>query len=478
MSIKQNSNKISKNKSSYKPDLSSVHVENKLTKFFDKFKETAKNTITNLLPIKSSDLVETKEKSEIENSSNDLQLSTESSTGNNKIYGLVTKFLNEKGSQSLSTTECEIIKTLLDHSSSSNDNGEVTIEDRDFLLENGEKEENTNITLGLKISKKLLDTISYKPEYDEDYTDTDIQGSNNFNIFNLKNGKRIFSFTNKNITNGLPLSSLDSETINISDIDTSSKRVPIVLKHNEEVLKYDTPAANYLVELLKESKENLNKEFLEPATGVAELDYNKLLNPYTIKQDNSSLSVEHLNNLEGSNLGFSENIDSLHEQSDDGDDDVLVLDDDVIADVDANEAENKDIDSSSNDYIINSDSIVEDSLSLSENQITSSEENGEDEVNLIDHEEIDENNDVIIENNSTVNSDENEEEEKLLKEEEDFILHDLKENPHTKEIKGNDAILNDSSSYGFPDPTFLGAPNQSNQIKQSLLDEYLKIYTF
>lgn len=482
MSIKQNSNKISKNKNSYKHDLSSIQVENKLTKFFDKFKATAKNTITSLLPVKSGNLVETKEQSDSENSFNDLQLTTESSTGNNKIYGLVTKFLNEKGSKSLSTTECEIIKTLLDHSSSSNENIEVAIENGDFLLEDGEKEENINITLGPKISKKLLETISYKPEYDEEYTDADRQSSSNLNILNLKNGKRIFDFSNKNIENGLPLSSLESETINIINKDTSKKSVPNLLKNNEEAFKYDTPAANYLVEVLKESKENLNNKSLEPPTGEAELDYIKLLNPYTKKQNNSSLPVEKQNKLESSTKRFLENTDTLLEHLDDGDDgdddDVLVLDDDMIADEDANEAENKDDeDDSPNDYIINSDNNVEDSLSLSENQITSSEE---DEVDLIDHEDldIDENNEDMIEKNSTVNSDESEEEEKLLKEEEAFILKDLKENTQSKAIKSNDVTIDDASRYAFPDPTFLKAPNQSNQINQSVLDEYLKIYTF
>ena len=479
----KDSNKITKNRTSYRNNSSTADDQSRLTSFFNTFKGAVKNTVKNLFPLKNleQDNEEEIEKGEI--ILNTLNLSVAENDGNSKIYDVVTRFLNEKGSEKLSVIECDLIKTLLDHSSNISDSKEVesNVSLTDMQENNFEKVE--TIPLGPKLSNKLLNTLDYKPNYEQNYTnDNNIDDIGNLDIFTLKNGKRIFNFANLNNSNDklnlLSLQPKANDKKSVSLKSNSQENITFSI-NNQKDIKYTTSTANLLVDILKNNQKDTIAETSKPEATKTKMDLNKLLNPYTKTSSTDTQSIGKNNSIVAKNSDniFKENKST--EVANDGDDEILILSDDIMQEDESNDEKDDiadiieaDDDNDDDDEISGDDLLLEDHNSVnSENELYNNNDS-ESEVDE-DLNAEDENNGDLVDLDDVIDVEENEEENELLKEEEEFILNDIKSKTEIKTLKENN-----NSEYQFPEPTHLDKRNNENKVNQEKVDEYLKIYTF
>ncbi|OBA25158.1 hypothetical protein HANVADRAFT_4036 [Hanseniaspora valbyensis NRRL Y-1626] len=448
----KDSNKITKNRTSYRNNSSTADDQSRLTSFFNTFKGAVKNTVKNLFPLKNLEHDNDEEIEKDEINLNTLNLSIPQNDGNSKIYDVVTRFLNEKGSEKLSVIECDLIKTLLDHSSNISDSKEAEFNANFADTQENNIEKMETIPLGPKLSNKLLNTLDYKPNYEQNYNnDNNIDDIGNLDILTLKNGKRIFNFANLNNNN---------EKLNLSSLKP---------KANDKK-SYTTSTANLLVDILKNNQKDTITETSKPETSKTKMDLDKLLNPYTKTSLTDSQSIEK------NNIIFAKNSDNTFEENKNkkvtnhGDDEILILSDDMIQEDKSNDEIADIIEADDDDDEVSGDDLLlEDHNSVnSENELY----NNNDSESEVDEDLIaeDENNEELVELDDVIDVDENEEENELLKEEEEFILNDIKSKTEIKTLKENN-----NSEYQFPEPAHIDRKNKVNEEK---VDEYLKIYTF
>ncbi|XBW36072.1 hypothetical protein QEN19_001647 [Hanseniaspora menglaensis] len=464
MSFYCSENKISKNKKPYRnhPVLLAEN-SGKLASVFNALRGTVTEKVKTLLPTKYLK----KEKIETKNTSIDsMEDELTETRANEKIYSLITKFLEEKGDETLSNTECDIIKTLLDHSSAAQQKN-TDIKSKFILNDKESGEVVKDKKLGPKLAENILSSISYQPLYEKTYKDDETEDLAQLSILTLKSGRRVFSFTNDKSDSKIVLAKLQRKTSEISDnaMDSNNK----ILSGNEQLpQKYNTEAAKFLVSIIKENNEQENE--LQTNTKSA-IDYSTLMNPYNNKQTAGKLidgfNIVKKDDPTTTKSELYHNVSA--EEAVDDNDEILILDDDILESENESEKFSISAQNSSDLEEIIYDADVDNYKDISSDEVSS------DDVKMIGSDDDDDDDD----HQNISNSDLAEHEEKeLLEEEEQFIVNEFECSSNKLPVVDSKKQLDTYGKYKFPEPTFLGLSNDKSLVNEAKVNEYLNIYTF